>query len=195
MARENRDTIQDKLRPPEAQQPSPVTPIPPQQKLTLEEAVTMLANAQINANARHDAQMQTLADSLRAVTQSQTKYLVEEQADKDNMERIKNECQKTAQQRTQEAADRKWPTGQGRYHCALMVNKKVPDPRNPSRTVTMSVPDSFAFPEVQINAESREEAQARYQLICGIRSTDHTIAANLIGGPPPEAEPELKMAG
>lgn len=69
------------------------------------------------------------------------------------------ELSKSAVQRTQEAADRRFDDGKNRYK--------------------VSIPKDKVQPEVVLRANSPEEAKGRYDIICGIRQCDHEHAVVL----------------
>src|ERR1700736_2580427 len=75
-------------------------------------------------------------------------------------ERIRAECDKTSQQRTQDAADKLWP---GR-------------PDQPRWKVHL--PDKNLQPEIVLPAETEADAIGRYNQVCGINSTQtkHNVA-------------------
>ncbi len=90
------------------------------------------------------------------------------------VERARAESSKSAQQRTQELADRT-STGPERFRVAI--------PKDPCQ------------PVLDINAHSEDEARARYQRLCGIRSSEHPILCVPAPAEPPLDAPErIKLA-
>ncbi len=96
----------------------------------------------------------------------------------DQHRRLAREAGKSCQQRTQEIADRLYPTGT-RWSVALFSQRKVVNEM--TGKVRMAFAPDSAFPRVEINAGSAEEAQARYQKLCGIVSTEGQIKAVPVG--------------
>lgn len=92
--------------------------------------------------------------------------------------RLAAENAKSCAQRTQEAADRLYPDGT-RYSVALFSQRKVVNEMT-GRTRNVYAPDP-AFPKVEVSASSPEEAQARYQKLCGIVATEGQIRATPAG--------------
>lgn len=186
----NRDSISDRLgRSDEAQPTAPAAPELPG-GMTVEQALVALAQSQVTTNA-----------ALAQIAADRERFLSEERLETERVEKIRRECEKSAQQRTQEAADRKWPDGAGRFRVALLISELGPDPAKPGRQKKQLVPDR-AFPEVEINAATAEEARERYRVICGIRSTDQEIraipaaaarAAEAALPPPTWEEPDEKV--
>jgi hypothetical protein len=82
-------------------------------------------------------------------------------------EALKLELAKPGEVRTQEAADRQWPTGAGRWRGMMYFN-------NPRKTGGWK-PMSGMFP-IEINADNIEQARSRYLAIMGINSFDAEVA-------------------
>ena len=98
-------------------------------------------------------------------------FLSQSEKSRADLEAMRIECQKSARQRTQEAADRLFD-GPVRYR--------------------VSVPADKTQPVIDIKAHSAHEAEGRYRERCGIRAdgTTNPIVAKEVGeedaGPPPE---------
>ncbi len=159
----NRDSISDRT----GAQPFPETPA---LKMTLEEALIALAQSQAQTNL-----------ALAQITGDRESFLRQEREDTERFKRLRAECEKTATQRTQEAADRRWPAGEGRFRCVLMQQKPVADPADPARRRKVHLPDILAFPEVEINASSADEARERYRVVCFISGTECEVRALVVG--------------
>ena len=163
--REPRDSMAERLGQTEGHGPAAQPGLSLPAGMTLEQALAALAQSQVTTNA-----------ALAQIAADRERFLSLERAEIEKVERIRAEVEKTCQQRTQEAADRRWPAGQGRFHVALLESRLAPDPLRPGRQSKQLVPDG-AFPEVAIWADSPEEARERYRIICGIRSTEQEIRA------------------
>ncbi len=94
-----------------------------------------------------------LEKALLAIITQQSEDLALKKEQKERAERIAAECQKTAWERTQEIANREYK-GQQRFNVCIPKDKIHVQP-------------------ITIAANSREEAQARYDKLCGIRHTEH----------------------
>ncbi len=149
------DTIGEQLSSPavaQALQPPALSP-------SLEDAMRRMADAQTQ-----------LALALAGQSGDRERFISEERRDIEAQDRIRAACAKTAQQRTQEAADKRWSAGRGRYSVALLSSAVVNDPTS-GRRVRQLIPDR-AWPIVDVNADSVEEARERYRVICGITGYD-----------------------
>ncbi len=173
----NRDSMTDRIG-----TPTTAPDVLDRPKITLEEALIVLAQAQAQSSL-----------DLAKLTGDREAFLHQEREDKERYDRIRKECEKTAQQRTQEAAERKWPVGESRFRCVLMQQKAVTDPSDPARRRKVLLPDSFAFPEIEINANSEEEARERYRVICFITGTECTVRALTLTGAPVEYQDEPRQ--
>lgn len=144
---------------------------------SLEEAVrTMIAGmATLTAvvgkqAANHDR----LAGAIADIVGEQQVAARKERQQTENHERIKRETAKTTQQRTQEIADKLHPDGT-RFSVALLAYRKVVNEMTGKSRMAHVI--DRAFPRLEINAGSPEEAQARYQKLCGIVATEGQIKA------------------
>ncbi len=171
----NRDTFAD-LHPEAKQVEALTTPAAPSPPISLEEALRVLAVHQINLSA-----------ALAGVVGDREKFLKLERDDIAKLERLRKQAEKSAQVRTQEKSDSLWPTADNRFRVALLCVKKTTDEATGKRK-NLVVPDP-AFPVIEINAGSAEEADGRYRKLCGILSTDGQIRATPVGEPmTPRAE-------
>jgi len=139
-------------------------------------------------------QQAKLTSDLAGVIGDREEARRKDQAQIDNTERIRKECELTARQRTQRAADRLWPVGDDRYHVSLQYPKKVVNEKT-GKTRTIMASDSLAHPEVEINASSPEEARGRYMKLCGIIGTEHQISPVLVSDRLAEAGDDDPVAG
>lgn len=169
-----------------APNPGDAIPAPPMPVLSPAMTTDECMRALIQTVTILAGQQAKLTSDLAGVIGDREEARRKEQAEIDNTNRIRKECELTAQQRTQRAADRLWPVGDDRYHVSLLYPKKVVNEKTgKSRTVMAS--DSLAHPEVEINAGSQEEARGRYMKLCGIVGTEHQIRAALVSDRPAEA--------
>ncbi len=165
MAKTPRDGAADRLgRAPEA--PAPAARL----ALTTDEKFGILADALLG-----------MQQALASLTLDRDLYLGEERRQEENLKRVRAECEKTAQQRTQERADREWPEGAARFRVCLMAKPALAaDPDHPGKRRLMAIPDG-AFPLVEVNAHSADEARQRYLTVCHISSTEHEVRATPVG--------------
>lgn len=96
---------------------------------------------------------------------AQAKEYADAMRSKKENDAIRDWTQKSAQERTQEIADREWGS------TPDAVKYRVSIPSEPSQLTLL------------IAARSPEEAQGRYSQLCGIRSTDHAIKVSRLVGP------------
>lgn len=72
---------------------------------------------------------------------------------------------RTSEERTQDVVDKEWgKEASPRWRTRVVQNKEI---QGKPESITLMIP-----------ARSKEEAQGRYMLVCGIRSTDHFIIAS-----------------
>lgn len=88
-----------------------------------------------------------------AVLSERADQLAEERASRKQLEAFKADCEKTALERTQAKVDRLYSGDGPRW--------------------SVSIPEDRSQLHLSIPARSREEAIGKYQMVCGIRSTDH----------------------
>lgn len=112
------------------------------------------------------ARLQQLEGKLsgRVVVDSDPHALVLDSA----FEAKKAEASKTSLVRTQEKADRQWGTSSPAWQVHL-ESRKGEDGK--------PLVSTSEHPKVRISAGSKEEAIGRYQLLCGILSTEHLFVA------------------
>ncbi len=141
------------------------------------QAVATLASSQAQANQTMGTlvrnQERLTADLAGAVAEQEEARRKKRDEDA-NCERKKKAAEKTNQQTTQEIADRLWPVADDRYSVALIREKVVSDDNGKRRSAMVA---DEAHPVIEINAGSAEEANGRYQKLCGIVATEHRIQA------------------